>query len=66
MGAFQRGAWNFVFTGCTGAPSSNCGANGGDPVTTIDQTPIIAEKPYIVIDDNGKYQLKRPHYKTNS
>ena len=67
MGRFVKGAWNFVFVGCEGAPASHCGTSGGAaPATTIDQTPIMAEKPYITIDDNGSYQLNVPHYKTDS
>ena len=64
MGTFVRGAWNFVFLGCEGVPGTHCGTSGGDPATTIDQTPLIAEKPYITIDDSGKYYLKRPKYQT--
>ena len=70
MGKFKRGSWNFVFLGCKGAPPSHCGNSVDDfsiiPATTIDQTPIIAEKPYITIDGNGKYQLNIPNYKTNT
>ena len=36
MGRFVRGAWNFVFLGCQGAPGTHCGTSGGDPATTID------------------------------
>lgn len=64
MGRFEKGGWNFVFVGCEGAPDSHCGTDG-IPATTIDQTPIIAEKPYIVLDQD-KYFLKRPKYRTNS
>ena len=63
MGGFAKGAWNFVFLGCEGAPESHCG-NDDIPATTIDETPLIAEKPYITIDSDGKYYLKRPKYKT--
>ena len=70
MGKFIGNVWNYVFVGCEGAPSSHCGKSVDDrkifPATTIDKTPIIAEKPYITIDSNGKYQLNIPDYKTNS
>ena len=66
MGNFRRGAWSFGFQGCEGAPESNCGTGGtGNPATTLPSTPIIAEKPYITINDDGKYTLHRPVYKTN-
>ena len=66
MGAFVKGGWNFVFVGCEGAPASHCGNSGGVPASTIDQTPIMAEKPYITIDASGKYTLNRPVYKENT
>ena len=61
------GAFNFVFLGCEGAPASNCGTeNNGRPFTTIKETPIIAEKPFISInEDDGRYQLNIPHYQKN-
>ena len=65
MAKFVKGSWNFVFLGCEGAPDTHCGtSNGGIPATTIDETPIIAEKPYITIDSSDRYYLKRPKYKT--
>ena len=65
MKEFHKGAWNFVFVGCIGVPKSHCGSGGGAvPATTIDQTPLIAEKPYI-IEDGGKFKLMVPHYETN-
>jgi hypothetical protein len=65
MSSFHKGAWNFVFVGCKGAPQSHCGSGGGAvPATTIDKTPIIAEKPYIIYD-GGKYKLMVPNYETN-
>ena len=65
MGNFVKGGWNFVFLGCEGAPQTNCGQGGtGIPATSVDETPIIAEKPYITIGDDGKYTLHRPTYKT--
>lgn len=63
---FEPGNWNFVFLGCEGAPDSQCNASASPAYTTIDQTPLIAEKPYITIDSNDKYYLKRPKYKTET
>ena len=55
-----------MFVGCPGAPATNCGQDGtGIPATSIDETPIVAEKPYITIGEDGKYTLHRPVYKTN-
>ena len=61
---YDGGNWSFVFLGCEGAPENYCDASAGPAHTTIDQTPLIAEKPYITIDSNDKYYLKRPLYKT--
>ena len=61
---FEPGNWHFTFLGCEGAPDSQCNASAPPAYTTIDQTPLIAEKPYITIDSNDKYYLKRPLYKT--
>ena len=65
MKEFKKGAWNFVFVGCKGVPASHCGSGGGAvPATTIEKTPIIAEKPYI-IEDAGKFKLMVPNYETD-
>jgi hypothetical protein len=50
-----------VFVGTKGAPDTHCGnTNGSIPATTIDETPLISEKPYIVKDDDGKFKLMVP------
>lgn len=61
MGSFNNGVWNFVFLGCNGAPASHCGNDQALPVTTIAETPKIAEKPYI-IKTNGQFKLMVPNY----
>lgn len=49
-----------VYVGCTGAPAWNCGnTNGAIPVTTVSSTPVIAEKPYLVLDGT-QYSIMRP------
>lgn len=54
------GVWNMVYVGCTGAPSWNCGnSNGAIPVTTVSSTPVIAEKPYLVLDGT-QYSIMKP------
>jgi hypothetical protein len=55
-----------VFVGNNGSvPGSHCGHTGGGPYSTIDQTPVVAEKPYITIDGSGKYTLRVPNWETN-
>ena len=48
MKSYNGGNWNVVFTGSPGAPSSHCGNIGGHPYSTIAESPVIAEKPYII------------------
>lgn len=63
----EGGVWNMVYSGVDGAPPSHCGqANSYTPVTNVATTPNIAEKPYITIDDTGKYFLQIPYVKKNS
>ena len=65
MKDYVGGVWNVVFTGSPGAPKSHCGKTGGHPYSTIEASPTIAEKPYIVLDSNGKYQLMKPNIEFN-
>jgi hypothetical protein len=65
VGRWNGGVWNMVFVGVNGAPGSHCGDTGGNPYTTIAQTPVIAEKPYITIKPNGAFSLRIPHLETN-
>jgi len=53
-----------VFSGCINAPSTHCGTNGGKPYTTVQATPLIAEKPFIS-EKGGKYSLNVPHVEHN-
>ena len=50
FGEWSNGVWNQVFVGSSGAPASHCGLDGGSPYTTVDETPSVAEKPFIIID----------------
>lgn len=56
--------WNMVNVGSIGAPATQCGATGSGQATNVPATPVIAEKPYIVIQ-NGKYVLMVPGLETN-
>lgn len=49
-----------VFVGDTNAPESHCGLDDTPPATTIEKTPIIVEKPYIVSNGNKGYSLMVP------
>jgi hypothetical protein len=64
MNSWAGGVWNMVFVGSKNAPPSHCSNSGGIPTTNIAATPIIAEKPYIVFENN-KYLLMRPNVEHN-
>ena len=57
---FINGAWNFVFVGVDGAPESRMKTATQAAYTNINATPVIAEKPYIFVDTEGRYYLQVP------
>jgi len=62
MGTWNGGNWNMVFAGNTGGtPSAHCSNENGWPITTVPNTPVIAEKPYIMMNSNGEYSLVVPN-----
>lgn len=58
------GNWNMVFVGTQGAPRSHCSNHGGHPYTTVDATPAIVEKPYIVRSGSG-FSIMSPRVEHN-
>lgn len=55
--------WNYVFVGCDffkpNKPiKSSCGL--GQNVSVISKTPLIAQKPTLFLDSDGKYKVLRP------
>jgi hypothetical protein len=66
LGNWAGGVWNMVFVGDSGkATPDHCSNTGGNPWTTVAQAPVIAEKPYISINAQGKYTLRVPRVETN-
>jgi hypothetical protein len=61
-GKWSGGNWNMMFVGVPDAPSENWPAM---PFTTIKETPLIREKPYLVYDGKG-FGVKIPDLKKNS
>jgi hypothetical protein len=59
---WDGGVWNMVFQGVQSPPS---GTWPKRPYTTIDQTPVISEKPFLVFAD-GKYSVFVPAAKKDS
>ena len=61
FGKWTGGSWNMVFVGVVNPPA---GAWPKAPYTVIDKTPLVREKPYLVIDDAGRYQVMVPDLQT--
>ncbi|WP_019871497.1 hypothetical protein [Salinispora oceanensis] len=56
--SWSNGVWNQVFTGVDGAPADDSFPD--PPYTTLDTTPLSREKPYLFVDDRGRYQVRVP------
>lgn len=58
-GTFETPVWNGVFAGVTNPPNARCGSLNDDgssersSVSVEPTIPLVAEKPYIVTNDNG-------------
>jgi len=62
--SWSNGVWNQVFSGVIGAPDD---AGFPDPVyTTIDETPVSREKPYLFVDSEGGFNVRVPSAQTNT
>jgi hypothetical protein len=62
MGKWVGGNWNMMFVGVNGAPAENWPEL---PYTTIKETPVIREKPYLIFDGK-EFAVKVPKLKHNS
>jgi hypothetical protein len=60
---WQGSNWNMVFVGDTAAPTSTWPS---PPFTTVSDTQITREKPFIYLDDGGNYDVMMPSPKTKS
>ncbi len=61
-GSWKGGNWNMVFVGTVNPPA---GTWPEPPYTVIDKTPVIREKPYLFIDEGGRYFVMVPSLITN-
>ncbi|WP_142459813.1 glycosyl hydrolase family 28-related protein [Geodermatophilus aquaeductus] len=64
VGSWSNGVWNQVFSGVEGAPSEAGYPN--PPYTTLDTTPVSREKPYLFVDDAGRWNVRVPSAQRNS
>ncbi|MGK3205711.1 RICIN domain-containing protein [Amycolatopsis sp. MEPSY49] len=63
FGSWNGSNWNMVFAGVQGAPANTFPS---PPYTTVGQTPVVREKPFLYIDGSGNYQVFVPGVKTNA
>ncbi|WP_327270735.1 adenylyl cyclase [Streptomyces sp. NBC_01218] len=63
FGSWNGSNWNMVFVGTGGAPAQSFPT---PPMTTIDRTPVIREKPFLTVDRHGSLQVFVPALRTNS
>jgi len=68
IGGWSNAVWNVVFSGVLGAPANSFGPTPYDPppYTTLETSPITREKPFLYVDDQGKYNVFVPAPRTNS
>ncbi|WIY02945.1 RICIN domain-containing protein [Amycolatopsis mongoliensis] len=63
FGSWNGSNWNMVFAGVQGAPANTFPS---PPYTTVGQTPVTREKPFLYVDNAGNYQVFVPSVKTNA
>ena len=61
-GGWNNAVWNMVFVGCQNTPGNSFPS---PPYTVVDQTPVVREKPFLVLDNSGKYAVFVPSLKLN-
>ncbi|MDG4821840.1 adenylyl cyclase [Asanoa sp. WMMD1127] len=61
--AWTNGVWNQVFSGVTGAPPTGF---PNPPYTTLPTSPVSREKPYLFVDDRGRYRVFVPALQRNT
>ncbi|HEU5107907.1 MAG TPA: adenylyl cyclase [Micromonosporaceae bacterium] len=64
VAGWSNAVWNQVFAGVVGAPDD---ATFPDPpYTTLETTPVSREKPYLFVDERGRYRVRVPVARTNT
>jgi hypothetical protein len=64
IGGWTNGVWNQVFAGVVGAPDAS--TFPVPPYTTLENTPVSREKPYLYVDSKGRYQVRVPEARKNT
>ncbi len=60
---WSNAVWNMVFVGCQNAPGNTF---PNPAYTVVDQTPVIREKPYIIVDRSGEFAVFVPALRRNT
>ncbi|WP_030346969.1 RICIN domain-containing protein [Streptomyces sp. NRRL S-1022] len=63
LGSWTGSNWNMVFVGSQGVPATSFPK---PPYTTVAQSPVIREKPFLYVDGSGNYQVFVPSVRTDS
>lgn len=63
LGSWTGSNWNMVFVGSQGVPANSFPS---PPYTTVAQSPVTREKPYLYVDSAGAYQVFVPSLRSNS
>jgi F5/8 type C domain len=63
IGSWMNGVWNMVFTGVAGAPAQSF---PNPPYTTVANSPVTREKPFLYVDSSGAYRVFVPALRQNS
>ncbi|HET6856115.1 MAG TPA: RICIN domain-containing protein [Streptomyces sp.] len=61
--SWQGSNWNMVFVGSENAPANSF---PNPPHTTVDQTPLVREKPFLYVDAAGAYKVFVPALRSNT
>jgi len=64
VAGWSNAVWNQVFAGVEGAPDDAAFPN--PPYTTLDETPVSREKPYLFVDADGRYGVRVPEAQTDT
>ncbi|HZC08155.1 MAG TPA: glycosyl hydrolase family 28-related protein [Ktedonobacterales bacterium] len=68
LDGWTNGVWNQVFSGVVGAPAQCYPAQSscGGPYTTLANSPVTREAPYLYEDANGRFSVFVPSAQRNS
>lgn len=68
MSSWDGSNWNMVFVGDNGAPKEDDDkyVSQQNAYTVVDEAPVVREKPFLYIDDDGKYKVFVPDTSKNA